>query len=348
MGVSFYIDTGLFDPSMLSISTWRSVNSYLLLGPLLLLFVIKLEDSERKVRWLDSLHLIPFVVGFALLLPALLEDPSLFLQAKADRIEHIAIKPVTARFTLAYLLPATHFIAYILFSSWSVFRFWLQNRIQPIYPQLYWSIGILVMTYLMMLNIFIVLFVAIINQVDKPPTIFALANLSVIIGLFWVTYLLIHIGRPKPVSQRANVVSVESGNGNTEKNTKEVNQLTVAPLTFEQQQGIAKIDQLMTHTSIFLDPDLNQGKLAAELQISRHQLSELLAIHPSGNFYELINMHRIKAVINEIKKRPINAKLTVIAYDCGFNSKSSFNQVFKKHLNQTPSQFRKSLKGQVD
>ncbi|MCP4987197.1 MAG: helix-turn-helix transcriptional regulator [Colwellia sp.] len=33
-----------------------------------------------------------------------------------------------------------------------------------------------------------------------------------------------------------------------------------------------------------------------------------------------------------------------IAYDCGFNSKSSFNQIFKKYTRATPSQYRKMVK----
>ena len=339
MGVSFYIDTGLFEPTMSLVSTWRSINSYLLLGPLLLAFVIKLENPERQTRWFDALHLLPFICSFIFLLLMAQKDPSSFLQIKTERLDQIVTMPVTARFTLPYLMPAAHFIAYILFCSWRVFQFWLKNRIHSVRPQLYWLVAVLIMSYLMMLNVFVVFVVTIINQIEKSPTVFALADLAIIFGLFGVTFLLIHFGRPKSMSQRTKSVSAESTNSCIKNNNKVLTSMRV-----EQQQQLARIDELMTQKRIFLDPDLNQAKLAAKLQISRHQLSDLLALHPAGNFYELINKHRINAVINEIKKRPINVQLIVIAYDCGFNSKSNFNQVFKKHLNQTPSQFRKSVK----
>ncbi|PAJ72978.1 hypothetical protein CJF42_18385 [Pseudoalteromonas sp. NBT06-2] len=56
-----------------------------------------------------------------------------------------------------------------------------------------------------------------------------------------------------------------------------------------------------------------------------------------------MNHYRIAAVVEAIKTRPVTDNLVTIAYDCGFNSKSSFNQIFKKHYHQTPSQFRKSI-----
>ena len=36
--------------------------------------------------------------------------------------------------------------------------------------------------------------------------------------------------------------------------------------------------------------------------------------------------------------------LLAIAEDCGFKSKSSFNSIFKRFTEMTPSQYKKSLK----
>ena len=331
MAVSFYIDTGLFDSTMSTISTWRSINSYLLLGPLLFAFMIKFEQPERKVSWFDVLHLAPFFISFIWLTPAILNDTSTYLITNGERLEKVAAMPISERFTLSYLLPAAHFITYILICSWRAIRFWLKTRLCLPLSDFFWPMTVIAITYLVLLNTLVVLLVSIIVQIDKSPTTFALANLATTFGFFALTYLLIHRGRPKSISQ--------SSEKNTEKNLR-----SVAPITIEQQQSLSKLEILMTQDNLFLDSELTQSKLAEKLRMSRHQLSELLALHPAGSFYELINQHRIRAVVHQIKSRPSNIKLSDIAYDCGFNSKSNFNQVFKKQLDQTPSQFRNSVK----
>jgi len=337
MCVSFYIDSGLFDSSMIAISTWRIFNSYLLLGPILLAFVVKMVNSERQFCWLDSLHFTPFLFSLALSLFISPENSASFLQAKAESLQQVAMSSITSRFTFSYLLPAAQFSIYLFVSSWCVFQFWLRQRCQPILPQLCWLIGILAISFMMMLNVFVVFLVTIIMKLDKTPDIFALANLSTVIGFFAVTYLLIRIGRPESISQCNEIKE-------TAKITK--SKILDKQVSIKQQQKLAQLDQLMAKEKSYLNAELNQTQLAEHLQLTRHQLSELLALHPASNFYELVNQLRVKAVVNEVKNRPISDKLTNIAYDCGFNSKSSFNQVFKKYMHQTPSQFRKAVKAQ--
>jgi len=68
--------------------------------------------------------------------------------------------------------------------------------------------------------------------------------------------------------------------------------------------------------------------------------------HNSGNnespynFFDLINKHRVEEVIrilNSTESKKL--KLLSIAFDAGFNSKASFNRVFKKFTSKTPSEF---------
>jgi AraC-like DNA-binding protein len=63
------------------------------------------------------------------------------------------------------------------------------------------------------------------------------------------------------------------------------------------------------------------------------------------NFYDLINSFRVE----EFKSRLQSAekdKMSLLghAYESGFNSKSTFNHVFKKITQQTPSQYFKTIK----
>ena len=163
-----------------------------------------------------------------------------------------------------------------------------------------------------------------------------------VIGFFAVTYFLIRFGRPASISQRDTIKETTHSTKNKILNNTILNNT----ITIKQQQQLAQLDQLMMRERLYLSAELNQTQLAEHLQLTRHQLSELLALHAAGSFYELVNQLRVKAVVDEVKKRPISDKLTNIAYDCGFNSKSSFNQVFKKYMHQTPSQFRQAVKAQ--
>jgi AraC-like DNA-binding protein len=62
------------------------------------------------------------------------------------------------------------------------------------------------------------------------------------------------------------------------------------------------------------------------------------------NFYNLVNEYRIKEVKDRLKSDKYK-RLTIlaIAYDSGFNSKSSFNTIFKEKTGQTPSEYLATL-----
>ena len=59
-------------------------------------------------------------------------------------------------------------------------------------------------------------------------------------------------------------------------------------------------------------------------------------------FNDYVNAFRITEV-QALLLRPEKSKhnLLTLAFEAGFNSKSSFNTAFKKHTGLTPTQFRK-------
>jgi len=94
----------------------------------------------------------------------------------------------------------------------------------------------------------------------------------------------------------------------------------------------------------YLDRDLTIYDLSSQLKISRHTLSEVINEHMGMNFYNLVNEYRVKEVKNRMKSEDYR-QLTIlaIAYDSGFNSKSSFNTIFKDKTGQTPSEYLAEL-----
>lgn len=109
----------------------------------------------------------------------------------------------------------------------------------------------------------------------------------------------------------------------------------------EVQQQLTK---LMEEKKLYLDENLSLPQLAQQLNIHPNYLSQVINEKFSRNFYDFVNLYRIE----EFKRRVTleeNKKLTffALALDCGFNSKASFNNSFKKFSGTTPSEFVKSL-----
>lgn len=92
--------------------------------------------------------------------------------------------------------------------------------------------------------------------------------------------------------------------------------------------------------------DLTIADLAAQLGVASNHLSQVINEKHGMNFYDFINFYRVEDFKAQIAQ-PENQKLTLlsVAYDCGFNSKSSFNRHFKKVTGQTPSQYYADLMG---
>lgn len=107
---------------------------------------------------------------------------------------------------------------------------------------------------------------------------------------------------------------------------------------------IKMIEEHMVNAKPYLDRELTIFNLSDQLQIPRHFLSEVINEHMGKNFYNLVNDYRVE----EVKKRledPRFKHLTIlaVAYDSGFNAKSSFNTIFKEKSGMTPSEYQKTV-----
>jgi AraC-like DNA-binding protein len=100
----------------------------------------------------------------------------------------------------------------------------------------------------------------------------------------------------------------------------------------------------MTHEKPYLNPELNLYLLAERLNLLPNHLSQAINSVERKNFFDFVNHYRIQ----EVKKCLVSNEkehltLLGIAFECGFNSKTSFNRTFKKIVGLTPSEFRKKV-----
>jgi len=102
-----------------------------------------------------------------------------------------------------------------------------------------------------------------------------------------------------------------------------------------------KLKSFMQTEKPYLNMDLTLKDLASALDTYPHYITQILNTVFNENFYDFINNYRIE----EVKERLMDSQyhnLTVlaIAYDCGFNSKSTFNRIFKQKTGLTPTQYK--------
>lgn len=94
----------------------------------------------------------------------------------------------------------------------------------------------------------------------------------------------------------------------------------------------------------YLNPDYSLQMMAEDLNISRHKLSEAINNGQKKNIYKLINEFRVEEV-KEMLVNPAFNHFTVlgIGLECGFNSKTSFNRIFKEETGLTPTEYKRAI-----
>jgi AraC-like DNA-binding protein len=104
-----------------------------------------------------------------------------------------------------------------------------------------------------------------------------------------------------------------------------------------------QIRERMESEKLYLDPLLTLDSMARLLGISSKYLSQTINECFSMNFSDFINSFRVKEFIRLLKQDTRNQTILNISIDAGFNSKSAFNQAFKKHTGSSPSNYLKKV-----
>lgn len=104
---------------------------------------------------------------------------------------------------------------------------------------------------------------------------------------------------------------------------------------------IERISSFMRERKPYLDPELTLTGMAEDLGVSRNALSFAINSGFRMNFFTLINNRRVEEVIAMFAdpSRKHDGILK-IAFDAGFNSKATFNHIFKKYTGFTPGEYR--------
>ncbi len=107
---------------------------------------------------------------------------------------------------------------------------------------------------------------------------------------------------------------------------------------------IEQIRKYMEQEKPYLTPALTLEKLAGQLKIQPRLLSNIINRHFDCNFFEFINSYRVEEAKRMLADNNHADKTMLdIMLDVGFNSKATFNTLFKKKAGMTPSEYRKAV-----
>jgi len=106
-----------------------------------------------------------------------------------------------------------------------------------------------------------------------------------------------------------------------------------------------RLKEAVAANRLYEDAELTLATLAVKLSIHPHDLSRIMNIGLEKNFSDFINEFRVREIARKMQD-PAYDRLTLlgIAYESGFNSKRTFNRVFKEMTGQTPVEYKNSLK----
>ncbi len=111
----------------------------------------------------------------------------------------------------------------------------------------------------------------------------------------------------------------------------------------DSQNHLHRLENYMQEEHPYTNGKLSLKEVAEYLDISPNHLSQVINENLNKNFFDFVNGFRVE-LLKEKMLDSANSNLTLLgmAYECGFNSKSSFNSIFKRITGATPSQYLQS------
>ncbi len=300
----------------------------LLQGVMLFFYVASVTNQAPAKKWYAFLHLIPALGAYIYLL-------RFFFLSAAEKIAIFKVSGGEDYAGFMTVLQISVFLSGIIYVSWcSLLLIKHKKNIRSQFSDIE-EISLSWLQFLVV-GLGVVWCLVIVSQ-DDAIIYQAVAVFVMLVGFFGV--------------QQKSIFNQQ----------KEINQPPIAHLKEEQtttpakekyqssglsehlaEEHFQKLNTLMNQGKFYNNANLSLGDLANELDLHPNYLSQIINNNGGQSFYDYVNTFRV----NEFKRlvaQPENQKYTLItlAFECGFNSKSSFNRYFKKITGQTPSQYVK-------
>jgi len=291
-------------------------------GPFLYLYIRSLtSQNKRRVHW--AIHFLPFVMAIGLLFKFFLfsfdKKIEVYIEAGAG-FENIL--------RCIYLLTLLSGVVYVIFSLSLLKKYsaYISDQFSDLERiNLNWLRYLILGIGLTWISVFF----------GNDISTFTIIDLFILfIGYFGVKQ--VGIFTNNNTSSQTIAGSVE------EKATEKAIEKVKYQRSTADETLLLKIHQdllaLMQQEKLYKDPELSLNELAQRLNVNPNTLSQVINSLENKNFFDYINEQRIAEFL-EIVALPENSRFTLLslAFEVGFNSKTSFNRNFKNTTGQTPT-----------
>ncbi|MDR3696030.1 ABC transporter permease [Mucilaginibacter sp.] len=302
---------------------WLPLQFSLTLGPLIYFYVLKITRPEYKLRWKDLLHFSPLLLEQGVLVLEVRES----IRTGAATYDTLTFQQLSAVLQLAAFISVT---TYLYWSFRLIENFYQRlkfNNVSDRYRyELRWIYRLLTgfgLLWLLWIPCAAVDYFYYHGQMDMQ----ACYPLYLLLAIIFTRIAIVSFLRPDArVPVHATYVS------------------RPLPPVELKQKGIW-LKKVVKENCYYEDPELSLGSLAEKLDLTTHELSRIINAVLKKSFNDFINEYRIAQVIQKMQN-PVYDRLTLlgIAFDSGFNSKTTFSRAFRRMTGKTPGEYSSDLK----
>jgi AraC-like DNA-binding protein len=323
------------------------VRAILFLPPAIYFYVMSIIKDWNKLTWKQMPHLIPFFVFFIIRNSQEKIIPETYLFN--DPVNPVFQAVFTDHMTFAYL---TTIIALgLMYSTYSLYLFRRSMKKHGAHRKTgrikeYWIysfLSLLVGNYIFRNMGMWTHFLGLTDQ-NFYLHCRALGDLCfdliIAVSVYLSFFIPLDFNKSQPVEERVGACLKDMVGKKVKYEKLNLNSMDIHQI----QESLLKF---MEEEKPYLENTLTIQAVAQKMKVSMHHLSLVINSEFNQNFHHFINSYRVREVqkiLRENQRKGIENNLINIALDAGFNSKSSFNVIFKKMAGMTPSEFKKSIK----
>jgi len=310
-------------------------NALFLLGPFAYFYIRASTQKGFRLRLIDGLHFLPFIINFGMDIPRYLKTDE---ERIAEYIYFINNGNLPNQGDWELLLKSLHGVVYFAVSVYLIMQYRknLSNETSAVDTTFHrWMLLFVILLALPVSSIFFYI------NTDYNRIFIPLQLLS-----FFLLLLAIYIAtliKPQLFQTFPHQMLLPESS-EVQKQKYERSNLQEA----QKEQYLTKLKTFVELEKPYQSPDFTIAQLSEKVKIPSHYLSQVINEKLGVSFLDFINSYRVKAA-QEMLTNPKFSHYTImsIAYDAGFNAKSTFYSVFKKQTGMTPSQYRKKMVGSV-
>jgi len=313
-------------------------NISLFIGPTLYLYVKSAIYSDFKLKIKYLLHTIPYVIACLVMIPNFFSVDNASKQLWYDN------------FTDVPELTFIHFMTFVQVGLYLLAIYKHLIRYRKVVVENYSDADRLNKRWLtQLIFLFTLIYIigfgrmffrfSIYQDYDYERLVQLIMIISMLLSICWILWQALH--KPKLFSGVSSTLEVIDEQASVTKSTSDSKFSAIE--TEKYDAIVLRLRDYMQQSKPFLDPSLSLDTLAKQINLPRNEVSLSINKIIGQHFFDFVNSYRINFAAQMLITNDGQPQKTVleILYEVGFNSKSSFNTAFKKHLLMTPSQYRK-------